>query len=88
MAGSSNARLPTASRSPAHSPSLACRRAKWKSARSTNIIERSREEFKRRIKTRIVLPSADTAAMLFLAEFASGTCRPSKIGGWQPIDLD
>jgi putative transposase len=31
----------------------------------TNAIERLHEEFKRRIKTQTVLPSADTAAMLF-----------------------
>src|SRR5262245_32258940 len=55
----------------------------WKNARSTNIIERSHEEFKRRIKTQTVRASADTAAMLW-AQFASGTCRPSKIGSGQP----
>jgi len=34
----------------------------WKSARTTNAIERPHEEFKRRIKTQTVLPSAETAA--------------------------
>lgn len=38
----------------------------------TNAIERLHEEFKRRIKTQTVLPSADTAAMLFWALLASG----------------
>jgi transposase-like protein len=41
--------------------------SQWKSARTTNAIERLHEEFKRRIKTQTVLPSADTAAMLFWA---------------------
>jgi putative transposase len=68
----------------------------WKSARSTNIIERLHEEFKRRIKTQTVLPSADTAAMLFWALLASGQIVLRKIDGWQtmatkliaqPIDL-
>jgi putative transposase len=36
-------------------------------ARTTNTIERLHEEFKRRIKTQTVLPSADTAAKLFWA---------------------
>jgi transposase-like protein len=36
----------------------------WKSARTTNAIERLHEEFRRRIKTQTVLPSAETAAML------------------------
>src|SRR6201987_165899 len=44
----------------------------WKSARTTNAIERLHEEFKRRIKTQTVLPSAETAAMLFWALLASG----------------
>src|SRR2546426_11155734 len=35
-------------------------------------IERLHEEFKRRIKTQTVLPSADTAAMMFWALLASG----------------
>jgi hypothetical protein len=35
-------------------------------------IERLYEEFKRRIKTQTVLPSANTAAMLFWAMLASG----------------
>jgi len=34
----------------------------WKSARTTNAIERLHEGFKRRIKTQTVLPSAETAA--------------------------
>jgi putative transposase len=46
--------------------------SQWKSARTTNGIERLHEEFKRRIKTQTVLPSADTAAMLFWALLASG----------------
>ena len=39
--------------------------SQWKSIRTTNAIERLHEEFKRRIKTQTVLPSAETAAMLF-----------------------
>jgi transposase-like protein len=41
--------------------------SQWRSARTTNAIERLHEEFKRRIKAQTVLPSADTAAMLFWA---------------------
>ena len=44
----------------------------WKSARTTNAIERLHLEFKRRVKTQTVLPSAETAAMLFWALLASG----------------
>jgi putative transposase len=68
----------------------------WKSVRTTNAIERLHEEFKRRIKTQTVLPSADTAAMLFWALLASGQINMRKVDGWQtlatkpidqPIDL-
>src|SRR6266702_3999467 len=68
----------------------------WKSARTTNAIERLHEEFKRRIKTQTVLPSAETAAMLFWALLASGQISMRKVDGWQtlatklsdqPIDL-
>ena len=65
-------------------------------ARTTNAIERLHEEFKRRIKTQTVLPSAETAAMLFWALLASGQISMRKVDGWQtlatklidqPIDL-
>src|SRR5439155_21415171 len=68
----------------------------WRSARTTNAIERLHEEFKRRIKTQTVLPSADTAAMLFWGLLASGQITMRKVDGWQtltnkladkPIDL-
>ncbi len=70
--------------------------SQWKSVRTTNAIERLHEEFKRRIKTQTVLPSADTAAMLFWALLASGQICMRKVDGWQtlatklidqPIDL-
>ena len=70
--------------------------SQWRSARTTNAIERLHEEFKRRIKTQSVLPSADTAEMSFWALLASGQINMRKVDGWQtlatkpidqPIDL-
>ena len=70
--------------------------SQWKSARTTNAIERLHEEFKRRIKTQTILPSAETAAMLFWALLAAGQITMRKVDGWQtlshkladtPIDL-
>jgi len=55
-----------------------------------------RRKGKRRIKTQTVLPSAETAAMLFWALLASGQINMRKVDGWQtlatkpidqPIDL-
>jgi transposase-like protein len=57
--------------------------SQWRSARTTNAIERLHEEFKRRIKTQTVLPSAETAAMLFWALVASGQITMRKVDGWQ-----
>jgi putative transposase len=51
-------------------------------ARTTNAIERLHEEFKRRIKTQTVLPSAETAAMLFWELLASGQITMRKVDGW------
>lgn len=59
--------------------------SQWKSARTTNAIERLHEEFKRRIKTQTVLPSAETAAMLFWALMASGQISMRKVDGWQTL---
>ena len=59
--------------------------SQWRSARTTNAIERLHEEFKRRIKTQTVLPSVDTAAMLFWALLASGQTNMRKVDGWQTI---
>jgi putative transposase len=59
--------------------------SQWRSARTTNTIERLHEEFKRRIKTQTVLPSADTAAMLFWALLASGQINMRKVDGWKTL---
>ena len=71
-------------------------KSQWRSARTTNAIERLHEEFKRRIKTQTVLPSYETAAMLFWALLASGQITMRKVDGWptlaeeivaRPVDL-
>ncbi|HEY6257941.1 MAG TPA: IS256 family transposase [Xanthobacteraceae bacterium] len=59
----------------------------WRSVRTTNAIERLHEEFKRRIKTQTMLPSADTAAMLFWALLASGQINMRKVDGWQTLAI-
>src|SRR5262249_28164030 len=58
--------------------------SQWRSARTTNAIERLHEDFKRRIKAQTVLPSADTAAILFFwALLVSGQINMRKVDGWQ-----
>ena len=57
----------------------------WKSARTTNAVERLHEEFRRRIKTQTVLPEAETAPMLFWALLASGQIVMRKVDGWETL---
>lgn len=59
--------------------------SQWKSARTTNAIERLHEEFKRRIKTQTVLPEAETAPMLLWALMASGQIIMRKVDGWETL---
>jgi putative transposase len=70
--------------------------SQWKSARTTNAIERLNEEFRRRIKTQTVLPCTETVPMLLWALLASGQIQMRKVDGWEtlsqplepmPIDL-
>jgi len=65
------------SRGPTHTP----RPSQWKSARTTNAIERLHEEFKRRIKTQTMLPSVETAAaVLGTARFRSDHAAEGRRG--------
>jgi len=57
-------------------------KSQWISIRTSSATERLHEEFKRRIKTQTVLPSAGTAAMLFWALLASGQITMRKVDGW------
>jgi putative transposase len=56
-----------------------------RSLRSTNVIERLNEEFRRRVKTQSACPSEASVLVLFYSLIASGTVRLNKIAGW--IDL-
>ncbi|MEW6294667.1 MAG: IS256 family transposase [Pseudomonadota bacterium] len=60
--------------------------SQWKSARTTNAIERLNEEFRRRIKTQTVLPDAETVPMLLWALLASGQIVMRKVDGWETLD--
>ena len=59
--------------------------SQWKSARTTNAIERLNEEFRRRIKTQNVLPCAETVPVLLWALLASGQIQMRKVDGWETL---
>jgi putative transposase len=47
-------------------------KAQWKTLRTTNVIERLREEFRRRVKTQSSLPTEDAALVLLFSLVVSG----------------
>jgi len=57
----------------------------WKSLRTTNLIERVNEEFRRRVKTQGSFPTEGAALTLLFGLFASGTIRLRKIDGYQRL---
>jgi transposase-like protein len=56
-----------------------------RSLRSTNVIERLNEEFRRRVKTQTACPSESSVLVLFYSLIASGTVRMKKISGWMDL---
>src|SRR5213594_4515688 len=50
--------------------------SQWKGLRTTNIIERVIEEFRRRVKTQAVLPSEDSALLLLRSGGVGAVAAP------------
>jgi transposase-like protein len=57
----------------------------WKSLRTTNVIERINEEFRRRIKTQGSFPTEGAALTLLYGLIASGAIRFRRIDGYQRL---
>ena len=57
----------------------------WKRSRTTNMIERLHEEFRRRVNTQGSLPSEDSPIVLLFSLVASGQITLRKIDGWRKI---
>ncbi len=60
-------------------------KAQWKMLRTTNVIERLHEEFRRQVKTQGALPTEDAAVVLLFSLVASGQIRLRKIDGWRRL---
>jgi len=60
-------------------------KAQWKTLRTTNVIERLNEEFRRRVKTQGSLPTEDAALVLLFSLVASGQIKLRRIDGWRKI---
>lgn len=57
----------------------------WRSLRTTNMIERVNEEFRRRIKTQGSFPTEGAALILLFGLIASGAIRLHRINGYQKL---
>ncbi len=60
-------------------------KGQWKTLRTTNVIERLHEEYRRRVKTQGSLPSEDAAVVLLFSLVASGQIKLRRIDGWRKI---
>jgi putative transposase len=60
-------------------------RRQWKTLRTTNVIERLNEEFRRRVKTQGSLPTEDAALILLFSLVVSGQIKLRKIDGHATI---
>ncbi len=60
-------------------------KVQWKTLRTTNVIERLNEEFRRRVKTQGALPTEDSAVVLLFSLVASGQIKLRKVDGWRKI---
>jgi transposase-like protein len=57
----------------------------WKTIRTTNVIERINEEFRRRVKTQGSFPSEDCAVILLYSLVASGQINLRRLDGYEKI---
>jgi transposase-like protein len=59
----------------------------WKALRTTNVLERINEEFRRRTKTQAMLPSAEAVLLLLFGLLRSGQIRLRRLDGWRELPL-
>lgn len=60
-------------------------KSQWKALRTTNVIERLNEEFRRRVKTQCSFPDEDSATALLFALVASGRIKLRRLDGWKEL---
>lgn len=60
-------------------------KTQWKTLRTTNVIERLNEEFRRRVKTQGALPTEDSALILLFGLVATGQIVLRKLDGYKQL---
>jgi transposase-like protein len=61
-------------------------KAQWKAIRTTNIIERLNQEFRRRVKTQGMFPTESSILILLFGVVASGMVKLRKIEGFDTME--
>lgn len=59
--------------------------SQWKALRTTNVIERLNQEFRRRVKTQGSFPNPEAALLVLFGLVASGLVKMRKIDGWREL---
>jgi transposase-like protein len=60
-------------------------KSQWKAIRTTNVIERLNQEFRRRIKTQVCFPTESSVLIVLFGLVASGMVRMRKIDGYEDM---
>lgn len=60
-------------------------KSQWKSLRTTNLIERLNQEWRRRIKTQVSFPNESAVLLMLWGLVASGMIRMHRLGGYEDM---
>jgi transposase-like protein len=60
-------------------------KSQWKAIRTTNVIERLNQEFRRRVKTQVCFPTESAVLIVLFGLVASGMIRMRKIDGYEDL---
>ena len=60
-------------------------KTQWKSLRTTNLIERLNQEWRRRIKTQVSFPNESAVLLMLWGLVASGMIRMHRLGGYEDM---
>jgi putative transposase len=60
-------------------------KSQWKSIRTTNVIERLNQEFRRRVKTQVCFPTETSVLLVLFGVVASGMVRMRKMDGYEEL---
>jgi putative transposase len=60
-------------------------KSQWKAIRTTNVIERINQEFRRRVKTQVCFPTETAVLLVLFGLVASGMIRMRRIDGYEDL---